>query len=140
MKARETALGPGLSMNKSLAFFGRQALLENLFVLYAQRKHVLVVGIEGIGKTALLRQVNHSCPMLVCVKTSSLRRIYDSLERQLDWSHYKLNGVERKNRLLAYLERRGEPVAFDQVALTPPRVARFVGRLADHLPVWIACR
>ena len=42
-------------MNKSLAFFGRQELLENLLVLYAQRKHVLVVGIEGIGKTALLR-------------------------------------------------------------------------------------
>jgi hypothetical protein len=37
-------------MNKSLAFFGRPALLENLFVLHAQRKHVLVVGIEGIGK------------------------------------------------------------------------------------------
>jgi hypothetical protein len=127
-------------MNRSLAFFGRQALLENLFVLYAQRKHVLVVGIEGIGKTALLRQVNHSCPMLVCEETSSLRRICDSLERQLGWSHYKLNVVERKNRLLAYLERRGEPVAFDQVALTPPRVARFIGRLADHIPVWIACR
>jgi hypothetical protein len=88
--------------------------LSTNLVLYAQRKHVLVVGIEGIGKTALLRQ--------------------------LGWNHYKLNVVERKNRLLAYLERRGEPVAFDQVALTPPRVARFIGRLADHIPVWIACR
>ena len=114
--------------------------LSTNLVLYAQRKHVLVVGIEGIGKTALLRQVSHRCPMLVCEETSSLRRICDSLERQLGWNHYKLNVVERKNRLLAYLERRGEPVAFDQVALTPPRVARFIGRLADHIPVWIACR
>jgi hypothetical protein len=127
-------------MNKSLAFFGRKALIENLCVLYAQRKHVLVVGIEGIGKTALLRQVNYSCPMLLCEETSSLRRICDSLERQLGWTHYKLNVVERKNRLIAYLERRGEPVAFDHVALTPPRVARFIGRLADHIPVWIVCR
>jgi energy-coupling factor transporter ATP-binding protein EcfA2 len=127
-------------MNKSLAFFGRQALVEDLSLLFAQRKHVLIVGNEGIGKTALLRQVNHSCPMLLCEETSSLGRICDSLERQLGWTHYKLNVVERKNRLLAYLERRGEPVAFDQVASTPPRVARFIGRLADHIPVWIACR
>jgi hypothetical protein len=127
-------------MNKSLAFFGRQALIEYLCTLYAQRKHVLVVGTEGMGKTALLRQINHSCPMLLCEETSSLRRICDSLERQLGWPHYKLNVVERKNRLLGYLERRGEPVAFDQVALTPPRVARFIGHLADEIPVWIACR
>jgi hypothetical protein len=127
-------------MNKSLAFFGRGPLLETLLILYAQRKHVLIVGIAGIGKTALLRQISHSCPMLVCEETSSLRRICDSLERQLGWKHYKLNVVERKNRLLAYLERRGEPVAFDQVALTPPRVARCIGRLAEHIPVWMACR
>jgi ABC-type phosphate/phosphonate transport system ATPase subunit len=116
-------------MNKSLAFFGRQELIENLRVLYARRKHVLIVGTEGIGKTALIRQVSHNCPILLCEETSSFRRICDSLERQLGWTHSKLIVVERKNRLLAYLERRGEPVAFDQVALTPPRIARFIGRL-----------
>ena len=78
--------------------------------------------------------------MLLCEETSGLRRICDSLERQLGWTHYELNLVERKNRLIANLERRGEPVAFDQVALIPPRIARFIGRLADHIPVWIACR
>jgi hypothetical protein len=84
--------------------------------------------------------VNQSCPILLCEESSSLRRICDSLERQLGWTHYKLNVVERKNRLLIYLERRGEPVAFDQVALIPSRVARFIGRLGDRIPVWIACR
>jgi hypothetical protein len=115
-------------------------VLESLCMLYAKRKHVLIVGTQGIGKTALLRQVNQSCPMLLCEDTSNVRRICDSLERQLGWTHCKLNVIERKNRLLAYVERRGEPVAFDQAALTPPRVARFIGRLADHIPVWIACR
>jgi hypothetical protein len=127
-------------MNKSLAFFGRQELIENLCVFYGQRKRVLIVGAEGIGKTALLWQVSQLCSILLCEESSSLGRICDSLERQLGWTHYKLNVVERKNRLLAYLERRGEAVAFDQVALSPPLVARFIGRLGENIPVWIACR
>ena len=69
-----------------------------------------------------------------------MRRICVSLERQLGWTHHKLNVIERKNQLLAYLKRHGEPVAFDEIALTPPRVARFIGCLRDHIPVWIACR
>jgi hypothetical protein len=127
-------------MNNSLVFFGRQELIENFRVLYTQRKHVLIVGAGGIGKTALLRQVSQRCPMLVCEESSSLRRICGSLEGQLEWARDKVNVIERKNQLSGYLGRRGEPVAFDQVASTTPRVARFFGRLADKIPVWIACR
>jgi hypothetical protein len=84
--------------------------------------------------------VNQLCPILFCEESSSLRRICDSLERQLGWTLCKLDVVKRKNRLLEYLERRGESVAFDQVITTPPRVARFMGNLADRIPIWIACR
>ena len=127
-------------MNKSLAFLGREKQIDQLQSLHLQRKHVLMVGRVGIGKTALLRQVRQRCPLLLCEETSSLRRICDGLERQLGWAHYKLNVVERKNRLLAYLGRRGEPVAFDHVARTPPRVARFMEMLGEQIPIWIACR
>ena len=127
-------------MNKSFAFFGRAIEIEQLRSLYALRKHVLIVGPAGIGKTALLRQIRQQFPLLICEDTSSLRRICDSIERQLGWTHYKLNVIERKNRLLAHLVRRGEPVAFDHVALTPPRVARFMALLAEKIPIWIACR
>jgi AAA ATPase-like protein len=127
-------------VNKSFAFFGREREINELRALDALRKHVLVVGPAGIGKTALLRQVRQRCPVLVCEETSSLRRICDSLERQLGWAHCKLNVIERKNRLLAYLIRRGEPVAFDHVAHTVPRVARFIAHLAEQIPIWIACR
>ena len=127
-------------MNKSLAFFGREKLLSRLRQLYLQRAHVLIVGREGIGKTAILRQLRQVCPFLLCEETSSLRRIADGLERQLGWTHRRLNVIERKNRLLAYLAKRGEPVVFDHVAATVPRVARYMGRLSEKIPIWIACR
>src|SRR6478736_4780332 len=137
---RRETLASILLMNKNLVFFGRQELIENFHVLYTQRKHVLIVGAEEIGKTALLRQVSQRCPMLVCEESSSLRRICDSLEGRLELTQDKVNVIDRKNQLLGFLGRRGEPVAFDQVALTTPRVARFFGRLGDQIPVWIACR
>lgn len=127
-------------MNKSLAFFGRERLLAQLRQLFVARKHVLIVGPHGIGKTAILRQLRQQCPFLHCEETSSLRRIADGLERQLGWTHRKLNVIERKNRLLAYLSKRGEPVVFDHVAATVPRIAQFMGRLGEAIPIWIACR
>lgn len=127
-------------MNMSFTFFGRKREIDQLLTLHALRKHVLIVGLAGIGKTALLRQVRQYCPLLLCEETSSLRRIYDSLERQLGWVHHKLNMIERKNRLLAYLLRRGEPIAFDHVSRTTPRIARFIAHLGEQIPIWIACR
>jgi hypothetical protein len=127
-------------MNKSLSFHGREKEVEQLRQLYADHRHALIVGPAGIGKTALIRHLRQSCPLLHCEETSSLRRICDCLERELGWRHYKLNVIERKNRLIDYLARRGEVVAFDHVALTPPRVARFMAHLAERVPVWIACR
>ena len=127
-------------MKKGLPFFGRQSDVNELRTLYDLRRHVVIVGPAGIGKSALLRQVRQYCPLLVCEETSSLRRICENLERQLGWAHSKLNVIERKERLLAYLERRGEPVVFDHLAHTPPRLARFIAYLGEHIPIWIACR
>jgi hypothetical protein len=127
-------------MNKSFAFFGRENEIERLRSHHALQENVLLIGPAGIGKTALLRQIQRQCPLLISEETSSLRRICDSIERQLGWTHRKLNVIERKNRLLVYLKRRGEPVAFDHVAHIPPRVARFIGYLGEQIPIWIACR
>jgi hypothetical protein len=127
-------------MIHSLAFAGHEKEIAHLRDLYSVRKCVLLVGPAGIGKTALLQQIRQQFPLLLCEETSSLRRICDGLERQLGWTHYKMNVVERKNRLLQYLARRGEPVALDHLALTPPRVARFIAGLGEGVPVWIGCR
>ena len=127
-------------MKTSFAFFGRKREIDQLLTLHALGKHVLIVGPAGIGKTALLRQVRQYCPLLLCEETSSLRRICSSLERQLGWAPQKLNLIERKNRLLVYLLRRGEPIAFDHVSRTTPRIARFIAHLGEQIPIWIACR
>lgn len=127
-------------MNHSLAFVGHEKEIMRLRELYAARKCVLLVGPAGIGKTALLQQIRQQYSMLLCEETSSLRRICDGLERQIGWTHHKINVVERKNRLLQYLARRSEPVALDHLAFTPPRVARFIAHLRERVPVWIACR
>jgi predicted ATPase len=127
-------------MNKSLSFHGREKKVEQLRQLYADHRNVLIAGPAGIGKTALMRHVRQACPLLLCEETSSLRRICDGLERDLGWRHYKLNLIERKKRLIEYLARRGETVVFDHVALTPPRVARFMAHIAERVPIWMVCR
>jgi hypothetical protein len=128
------------ALNISLAFAGRDKELAKLKSLYAQRRHVLISGPKGIGKSALVNQVRFQSPLLVCEDTTKLSRICDSLERQFGWTHSRLNVLERKNRLLAYIEKRGESVAFDQVSQTTPRIARFMAHLSAHVPVWIVCR
>jgi hypothetical protein len=118
----------------------RKELIQQLCSIYSQRQNLLLVGVAGIGKTTLLREVGQTLPLQICQETSSLSRICDGLEHQLDWSHEKLNIIQRKNRLLTYLEGRRESVAFDHVAKTPPRVGRFIAHLTEKVPVWIACR
>ena len=121
-------------------FVGRNKEIERLRLAYRERRHALLVGPAGIGKTALLRQAQNQLRLVFCEETSSLRRICESIERHFGWTHRNMNVVERKNRLLASLARRAEPVTLDSVALTPPRVARFIYQLMERVPVWIACR
>jgi hypothetical protein len=127
-------------MKNRRLFVGREKEMEQLRHAYAERRSIMIVGPAGIGKTALLRQARQYFPLLLCEETSSLRRICENLEQQLGWTHRSLHLVQRKNRLLLYLVQRGQLVAFDGVALTPPRVARFIAHLTERIPIWIACR
>jgi hypothetical protein len=118
----------------------RKALIKQLGLLYSQRKHVLLVGAAGMGKTRILFDVNLTSPLQICAETSSLGRICTCLERHLGWNDHETHLIERKNRLLNYLQSRNGALAFDDVATTPPRVARLIADLTEHIPIWIACR
>jgi DNA-binding NarL/FixJ family response regulator len=127
-------------MTSCASFVGRRKELGELRRAYVASHNLLIVGFAGSGKTALLRYAQNQLRLLVCEDSSSLGRICESLERHFGWAHRNMNVIERKNRLLPYLARRAEPVALDSVALTPPRVARFIHNLIERIPVWIACR
>jgi predicted AAA+ superfamily ATPase len=117
----------------------RDQLLQELRRLHCQRKNVLLVGPAGIGKTTLLRTLADTLPLTICDETSSLVRLCDSLGNRIGWSQEKSGIIVRKNQLLRYLRMHPDPIVFDHVAETQPRVARFIGHLLDELPVWIAC-
>jgi hypothetical protein len=127
-------------MTNSALFVGRAKLLSQLNQLYSERKHVLITGPAGIGKTAILKQACSRIQFLTCEQSTNLSRICDDLERQSGFRDHNLKIVERKNRLLAYARQWSKPVAFDQVAKATPRVTRFIGKLSDRVPVWIVCR
>src|ERR1700724_1745904 len=123
-----------------LSFAGRNSELEQLRTLYLQGRHVLIVGPTGIGKTALLNEFRTRAPLLICKDTSKITSICSGLEQELGRSHHGVSVFERKSRLLAHFEKLGEPLAFDHVTHTSQGIARFMARLCQHVPVWIACR
>lgn len=123
-----------------LTFAGREKEFIQLKSLYLQQRHILVTGPAGSGKSALVNLVRINFPFLLCDDTSLISRIFESLEKQLGWTPSGLRFVERRNRLLACIERRGEAVVFDHVAQTPQRIARFIAQVSEHVPVWIIAR
>ena len=123
-----------------LHFAGREKEIAILKSLYSLRKHVLIVGSPGIGKSALLDQLKLRFPLFLSKDSSNLSRMCDNLEDDFRWPHSRFNLIKRQNRLLAYLEKRNQPVVFDHLRRTSATIARFLSRMMKRIPVWIICR
>jgi hypothetical protein len=127
-------------MNLALPFIGRKREAAQLRRLHARRKHVLILGVAGIGKSALVAQLRDTLPLLVCAQSQTLGAICGHLERELNSPAPPLPLVQRKNRLLKMLAETGPTVVFDGVGWATPKISSFWESAMERVPVWICAR
>lgn len=128
-------------MNIQLPFVGREKEIARLRQLHKQRKNVLLLGGEGIGKSALIEQLREPLDLWVCPHSEHLGEICESLERELNLKADDLHLVKRKNRILKSLkEKKDVTVVFDNANWTTPKLGSFMENVSERVPVWLCLR
>jgi predicted ATPase len=127
-------------MSLSPPFVGRKREIAQLRRLRARRKHALIVGSAGAGKSALVAHLHETLPLVYCAESETLGEICRHLETGLNSPAPHLPVVQRKNRLLKILAETGQTVVFDGVGWTPPKVSSFLENAMKRAPVWICSR
>ncbi len=127
-------------MNALLPFTGRRKEAAQLRRLYARRGHALIVGPEGVGKSALIAHMRGFLPLIVCGQSDTLGGICLQLETGLDLPAPHLPLVQRKNRLLKVLAEHRQTTVFDGVSWTTPKISSFLECAMERVPVWICAR
>jgi hypothetical protein len=128
------------SIALSLPFAARHKEMARLCELHAERKHALILGPAGVGKSALVAHLRESLALLVSPRSSHWGEICEGLEPQLGLEGAGLNLLERKQRLREVLREAGRTVVFDGVGWTTPKLSSFFERIAQGAPVWICAR
>ena len=123
-----------------MPFVGRAKELAQLQRLHAQRKHVLILGPAGVGKSALIQHAASSLPVLVCPQSERLSDICNSLESQLGLDSADQKLVQRKQRLLQAITQAGSTVVFDGVGWATPKVCSLLNCVSERVPAWICSR
>jgi hypothetical protein len=119
---------------------GREREISQLGALHAQRKHVLIIGPAGVGKSALVEHLREQLSLLVSGKSAHLGEICEGVEPQLGLTGAELKLLERKKRLREALGAAGRVVVFDGVGWTGPKVSSFFESVSEREPVWICTR
>ena len=127
-------------MSFALPFVGRRKEAAQLQRLHAQRKHVLIFGPAGVGKSVLVARLRESLGLRICPASERLSEICEALERELDLEAGELHIVQRKNRLLKLLEGAKRAVVFDGAGWMTPKLSSFIENVSDRMPVWICVR
>ena len=127
-------------MNIALPFVGRAKEISLLQRLHAQRKHALILGPAGVGKSALVEHLRGTLPLVFCAQSRTLGGICDNLESELNSSAPLAPLVQRKNRLLKILAETSQTVVFDGMGSTTPKISSFLERTMERAPVWICAR
>jgi hypothetical protein len=128
-------------MNIALPFVGREKEIARLRQLHKERRHVLILGAAGIGKSALVAHLRASLGLRVCPASERLGEICEALEREFDLEAGDLHIVQRKNRLLKLLkEAKRIAVVFDGASWTTPKLGSFIENVGERVPVWLCVR
>src|SRR5208282_5161999 len=123
-----------------LPFVCRKKEASRLQRLHAQRKHALVLGPAGVGKTALVNHLKVKLDLLVCPQSEHFGSICESLETQLGLAAGDLKLPQRKQRLRRALAEAGRTVVFDGVNWTTPKLSSFLELAMERVPIWICTR
>jgi len=121
-------------------FVAREKEIARLRQLHARRKHVLILGTGGVGKTALVDQIKEELDLLVCPASEHFVTIFDSLEAQLGLTSDDLKLIQRKRRLLKALAGGKRTLVFDGVYWTTPKLSSFLECVMERSPMWICTR
>jgi len=124
----------------TIPFVGREREIARLRQLHQLRKHVLILGPEGVGKSALVAHLYESLGLRVCPASERLSEICEALEREYDLAAGDLHIVQRKNRLLKLLKGTRHAVVFDGASWTTPKLSSFIENVAGRAPVWLCAR
>ena len=129
------------SVNIQLPFVGREKEMAWLRQLHQQRRLVLLLGAEGMGKSALVDKLREPLGLHVCPASEHLSEICDSLEQSLGLEVGEFDLVKRKNRLLKLLkEEKRTVVVFDGASWTTPKLGSFMESVSLRVPVWLCVR
>ncbi len=121
-------------------FVCRKKEVLRLQRLHAQRKHALILGPAGVGKTALVNHLKEKLDLLVCPQSEHFGSICESLEAQIDLAAGDLKLPQRKQRLRRALAEAGRTVVFDGVNWTTPKLSSFLELAMERAPIWICTR
>ena len=128
-------------MNLKFPFVGREKEMTRLRQLHKQRKSVLLLGAEGVGKSALVAQLREPLGLWICPHSEHLSDICESLERELELTADDLLLVKRKNRILSRLKMIPKlTVVFDGASWTTPKIGNFIENVSMVASVWLCAR
>jgi len=124
----------------ALPFIVRKRESAALCALHAQRKHVLILGPSGVGKSALVAHLRGQLPLLLCPHSECLGEICDNFEMELGLGADDMKLVKRKQRLRQALAETGKTVVFDGLGWTTPKLSSFLESVMERVPVWLCAR